>query len=86
MALGDYQVVILVKKPDEDYPTMISFHTTGYVKNGDKFFKRIALAYFKDHKKILKRIKKNEFGLETYDALIRAYCQCNYEDPYYIRY
>jgi hypothetical protein len=86
MALGDYETVVLVKRPDEQYPTMISFHSTGYVTNGDKFFKRIALAYFKDNKKLLKKIKKNEFGLENYDALVRDYCDCNYQDSFYIHY
>lgn len=86
MALGDYQTVILVKRPNENYPTMISFHSSGYVTNGDIFFKRIALAYFKDNKKLLKKIKKNEYGLETYDALIRDYCNCNYKDSFFIHY
>ncbi len=86
MALGDYETVILVKRPDEDIPTMFSFHSTGYITNGDKFFKRIAQAYFEKDKKILRRIKKNEFSLERYDELIRAYCKCNYQDPFYIRY
>ncbi len=84
--LGDYETIILVKKPQEELPTMFSFHSTGYVTNGDKFFKRIALAYFKKNKKILERIKNNEFSLENYDALIRAYCDCDFKDSFYIRY
>lgn len=86
VGLGNYSTIILAQKHDENYPSMISFHTSDYVNGGDKFFKRIALAYFEDNKKLVKRIKKNEFGLETYDELIRAYCQCNYRDNFYIHY
>jgi hypothetical protein len=86
VGFGSYSTIILAQKPKEKYPTMISFHSLGFVNNGDKFFKRIALAYFKDNKKLIKRIKNNEFSLETYDELIRAYCNCNYKDNFYIHY
>ena len=86
LGLGDYALIYLVKKPKEEYPSMLSFRANGYVNNGNKFFKRVAMAYFKEDKSILKRIRKNEFGLETYDALIRAYCNCDYKDKFYIHY
>ena len=86
LGLGDYAIVYLVKRPEEEYPSMLSFKANGYVSNGDKFFKRTAMAYFKNDKPFYKRIKKGEYGLDTFDKLIRDYCDCNYQSNFNIHY
>ena len=86
LGLGDYSVIYLIKKPEEEYPSMINFRANGYVSKGDKFFRRMAKAYFKNDKPIYKRIQKGEFSRDNFDELISAYCNCDYKDTFYIHY